>query len=146
LFPKNIDGTDPALGARKVRKLPTRTSPPIPAGGLLSSVLILAREEVIAALLGLMVELRGMKPRFLGEKESITDALKREGHVPVLIDCDHPDCTEETISQILEGGGDPVLFSPSRMQADVKRLASRYGTKSFTLPTDPDTFGRLLGS
>ena len=107
-------------------------------------MLILAREEVIAALLGLMVELRGMKPRFLGEKESIAEALKREGHVPVLIDCDHPDCTEETISRILKDGGDPVLFSAFRMQADVKRLALRYGTKSFTLPTDPDTFGRLL--
>jgi hypothetical protein len=112
----------------------------------LSNVLILAREEVIAALLGLMVELRGMKPRFLQEKESIKDALAREGHVPVLIDCDHPDCTEETIAHILKGGGKPVLFSPFRMQADVTRLASRYGTKSFTLPTDPDTFGRLLKS
>ena len=110
----------------------------------MSKVLILAREEVIAALLGLMVELRGMKPRFLGEKESIADALGREGHIPVLIDCDHPDCTEETISRILKGGGDPVLFSPYRMKADVTKLASRYGTKSFTLPTDPDTFSRLL--
>ena len=110
----------------------------------MSDVLILAREEVIAALLGLMVELRGMKPRFLGETESITDVLGREGHIPVLIDCDHPDCTEETISRILKSGGDPVLFSPNRMKADVAKLASRYGTKSFTLPTDPESFGRLL--
>jgi len=146
LFRKNIDRTDPALGASEVRKLPTRRGLHSPRGGPLSNVLILAREEVIAALLGLMVELRGMKPRFLGEKESIADALEREGHVPVLIDCDHPECTEETISRILEGGGDPVLFSPFRMKADVTRLASRYGTKSFTLPTDPDTFGRLLKS
>ena len=109
-------------------------------------MLIVAREEVIAALLGLMVELRGLKPRFLAEEESITEALKREGHVPVLIDCDHPDCTEETVSRIRRGGGEPVLFSPFRLQADVKRLASRYGTKSFTLPTDPDTFDRLLKS
>jgi DNA-binding NtrC family response regulator len=112
----------------------------------LSDVLILAREEVVAALLGLMVELRGMRPRFLEEGESIADALEREGRIPVLIDCDHPDCTEETISRIVKGGGDPVLFSPYQMQADVTRLASRYGTKSFTLPTDPDTFGRLLKS
>jgi hypothetical protein len=112
----------------------------------LSDVLILARDEVIGALLGLMVELRGLKPRFLSEGESISAALKREGHVPVLIDCDHPDCTEENISLILKGGGDPVLFSPVRMQVEVTKLASHYHTKSFTLPTDPDTFGRLLKS
>lgn len=126
--------------------MPTRTSPPSPPVVWLSSVLIVAREEVIAALLGLMVELRGMKPRFLGERESIADALEREGHVPVLIDCDHPECTEATISRIIESGGDPVLFSPYRMRAEVAKLASRYGTKSFSLPTDPETFGRLLKS
>ena len=108
-------------------------------------MLILAREEVVAALLGLMVELRGMKPRFLAEGETVTDALGR-ARIPVLIDCDHADCTAETIELIREGGGEPILFSPSRMQTEVTSLASRYRTGSFTLPTDPDTFGRLLTS
>jgi hypothetical protein len=112
----------------------------------LANVLILAREEVVAALLGLMVELRGMKPKFIGEDESIADAVKRAGHIPVLIDCDHPNCTEETIALIKKSGGEPVLFSPFRMQPEVTHLASRYRAKSFTLPTDPDTFGRLLKS
>ena len=109
-------------------------------------MLILAREDVVAALLGLMVELRGMEPRFLTEGESVSDALRAEGHIPVLIDCDHPDCTEQNIELIRASGGEPVLFSPFRMQTEVTRLASRHRTKSFTLPTDPDTFGRLLNS
>ena len=109
-------------------------------------MLILAREEVVAALLGLMVELRGMQPSFLGEDESVADAVKRGGRAPVLIDCDHPDCTEDIIAAIRKAGGDPVLFSPFRMQSEVTRLASRYGVKSFTLPTDPETFARLLKS
>jgi tRNA pseudouridine-54 N-methylase len=112
----------------------------------LANVLILAREEVVAALLGLMVELRGMQPEFLQEGESVAEAVDRVGHVPVLIDCDHPGCTEENISLIRESGGEPVVFSPFRMQTEVTRLAARYRTKSFTLPTDPDTFGRLLKS
>ncbi|HEX6626466.1 MAG TPA: hypothetical protein VF105_00800 [Gemmatimonadaceae bacterium] len=112
----------------------------------MANVLILAREEVVAALLGLMVELRGMQPKFLGEDESVADAVKRERPSPVLIDCDHPDCTEDIIAMIRKTGGDPVLFSPYRMQSEVTRLASRYGVKSFTLPTDPDTFARLLKS
>ena len=109
-------------------------------------MLILAREEVVAALLGLMVELRGMQPRFLGEEETVAEAVRRSGHTPVLIDCDHPDCTEENIILIRENGGEPVLFSPFRMQSEVTNLATRYGTRSFTLPTDPDTFARLLNS
>jgi len=111
-----------------------------------ANVLILAREEVVAALLGLMVELRGLQPEFLAEDESVANAIKREGPSPVLIDCDHPDCTEDIIAMIRKAGGDPVLFSPHRMQSEVTRLAARYGVKSFTLPTDPDTFARLLKS
>jgi len=109
-------------------------------------VLILAREEVVAALLGLMVELRGMQPSFLKEGESVADAVERVGNTLVLIDCDHPGCTEEGIALIRKIGGEPIVFSPSRMQAEVTRLAARYRTRSFTLPTDPDTFGRLLKS
>ena len=117
-----------------------------PSVGALANVLILAREEVVAALLGLMVELRGMQPKFLKEGESVADALKRAGKTSVLIDCDHPGCTEEIIAQIKKSGGEPVIFSPFRMETEVTRLAARYRTKSFTLPTDPDTFSKLLKS
>jgi hypothetical protein len=111
----------------------------------LEKVLILAREEVVAALLGLMVELRGMEPRFLGDGETVIEAISRT-QAPVLIDCDHEDCTAETIELIRKGGGEPILFSPFRMQTEVTRLASRYRVRSFTLPADPETFGRLLKS
>jgi len=107
------------------------------------NVLILAREEVVAALLGLMVELRGMQPRFLTENESVMDVLDRDREV-VLIDCDHPACQAETIELIKKSGGEPVLFSPFRFQAEVTNLARRYGVKSFTLPIDTESFDRLL--
>ena len=127
--------------------MPTGTDSPVPLPvDLLAKVLILAREEVVAALLGLMVELRGMQPEFLKEGELVADALKRAGKTRVLIDCDHPGCTEEIIAQIKKSGGEPVIFSPYRMEAEVTNLAARYRTKSFTLPTDPDSFGRLLKS
>jgi DNA-binding NtrC family response regulator len=111
---------------------------------LLSSVLILAREEVVAALLGLMVELRGLQPRFLGREESVEDAIARGPLVAVVIDCDHPDCSESLLQAIRNAGAQPILFSPFRMQSEVKEVAARHGTRSFTLPTDPDTFGRML--
>jgi len=107
------------------------------------NVLILAREEVVAALLGLMVELRGMQPRFLTENESVMDVLDRDREV-VLIDCDHPACQAETIELIKKSGGEPVLFSPFRFQAEVTNLARGYGVKSFTLPIDAESFDRVL--
>jgi DNA-binding response OmpR family regulator len=107
-------------------------------------VLILAREEVVAALLGLMVELRGLQPRFLGREESVEDAIRREPLAAVVIDCDHPGCSERLLQAIRKTGAQPILFSPFRMQSEVREVAARHGTRSFTLPTDPDTFGRML--
>ena len=112
---------------------------------VLSNVLILAREDVIAALLGLMVELRGMQPQFIAEGEPLATAHDG-GQMPVLIDCDHPDCNAETLELIRKRGGEPILFSPFRLQAEVTRLASRYGTRCFTLPTDPEALNKLLMS
>ena len=80
-------------------------------------VLILAREEVVAALLGLMVE---------------------------LIDCDHPDCTDALIDTIRRLDATPILFSPFRMQSEVRAVAARHRVRAFTLPTDPGTFGKMF--
>jgi DNA-binding NtrC family response regulator len=110
----------------------------------LSDVLILAREEVVAALLGLMVELRGSHPRFLEREESVEDAIGRESFDAVVIDCDHPECTDRLLDAIRNTGAVPILFSPFRIEPEVLEVAARHGTRSFTLPTDPDTFGKML--
>jgi len=110
------------------------------------TVLILAREEVVAALLGMMVELRGLKPSFLGRTEAAEDAILREKPHTVIIDCDHPDCRDSLVEAIMRAGAVPVLFSPFRMQSEVRSIAARHGVKSFTLPTDTDTFARMFDS
>ena len=110
----------------------------------LGSVLILAREEVVAALLGLMVELRGLQPKFLGRDETVEGAIGRGPFAAVIVDCDHPGCGESMLTAIRKAGATPILFSPFRMQSEVREVAARHGTRSFTLPTDPDTFGRML--
>jgi DNA-binding NtrC family response regulator len=113
---------------------------------VVGTVLILAREEVVAALLGMMVELRGLKPRFLGRSETAEDAIVREMPRTVIIDCDHPDCRDSLVEAIMRAGAVPVLFSPFRMQSEVRSAAARHGVRSFTLPTDIDTFARMLDS
>jgi DNA-binding response OmpR family regulator len=110
----------------------------------LGKVIILAREEVVAALLGLMVELQGLQPKFLGRTEDVEDAILREKPRAVVIDCDHPDCRDELLETIRKAGALPVLFSPFRMQPEVKSVAERHGIRSFTLPTDAGTFGKVL--
>jgi DNA-binding NtrC family response regulator len=109
----------------------------------LDNVLIVAREEIVAALLGLMVELRNLQPKFLGRDESVEDVIAREPFEAVVIDCDYPEC-DRLVDAIRKTGALPILFSPFRMQAEVKEVAARHGSRSFTLPTDPDTFGRML--
>ena len=110
----------------------------------MGKVIILAREEVVAALLGLMVELQGLQPKFLGRAEDVGDAILREKPRAVVIDCDHPDCRDELLEAIKKIGALPVLFSPFRMQPEVKSVAERHGIRSFTLPTDAGTFGKVL--
>lgn len=107
-------------------------------------MLILAREEVVAALLGLMVELRGLEPRFLAKAELAEDAILREKPSAVIIDCDHPDCGDALLKIIRKTGAAPIMFSPFRMQSEVHSFAARHGVRSFTLPTDANTFARVL--
>ncbi|HYS68971.1 MAG TPA: hypothetical protein VEM14_01940 [Gemmatimonadaceae bacterium] len=109
-------------------------------------VLILAREEVVAALLGLMVEVSGFEPRFTRTDQSAEDAVKGSRLHAVLVDCDHPDFSGDLIGVIKESGAQPILFSPFRMHSEVTRLAALHETRSFTLPTEPITFGRILRS
>ena len=107
-------------------------------------MLILAREEVVAALLGMLVELKGLQPKFLGRAEPIEDAILREKPRAVVIDCDHPDYRDELLETIKKTGSLPVLFSPFRMPPELRSAAERHGIRSFTLPTDVGTFGKVL--
>ncbi|HUQ97840.1 MAG TPA: hypothetical protein VM166_00210 [Gemmatimonadaceae bacterium] len=110
----------------------------------MQKVLILAREEVVAALLGLLVELSGFEPYFVAEHESISAAVNRGGHRVVIIDCDHAECGDTLIDAIKRVGATPILFSPFRMEGELRDRAGRFGTGAFTLPTDPETFSQLL--
>jgi DNA-binding response OmpR family regulator len=110
----------------------------------LGSVLILAREELVAALLGMLVEIKGLQPIFLGKAEPAEDAILREKPRAVIIDCDHPQYGDPLLQTIRMTGALPILFSPSRMQPELRSVADRHGLRSFTLPTDVGTFGNVL--
>jgi DNA-binding response OmpR family regulator len=119
-------------------------SPYICGSVALENVLILARDEVVAALLGLLVELRGFQPKFPEANESAGGVLARERFHAVVVDCDHPEYSEQLLSEIKKIAAQPILFSPFRLSTELQRVAARHGARSFTLPTDPETFGRIL--
>jgi hypothetical protein len=110
-----------------------------------ATVLILAREEVVAALLGLLVELRGYQPVYAHRGETAAEACARLRCDKMVIDCDHWECSEEALGTLKKAGVKLVLFSPSRGPADMRRASGSLGIQSFTLPIGPDAFGKLLG-
>jgi DNA-binding NtrC family response regulator len=136
------DGRQNGIGS-SVHKLPVRQRFYL-GWSELGKVLILAREEVVAALLGLMVELRGLEPVYLAKAEIAEEVIRRQRPEVVVVDCDHQDCTESLLAAVRESGAKPILFSPFRFEAEVRRVAARHGVESFTLPTDPESFGRML--
>lgn len=109
-------------------------------------MLILAREEVVAALLGLLVELKGFKPCFPERHQSPADAISGGRFALVVIDCDYPGCDEELLGRIDASAARAVFFSPLRRREEVNDLAAHYAARWFTLPTDPESFGKILES
>lgn len=110
----------------------------------MDTVLILAREEVVAALLGLLVELSGHRPVFAQRDESAADACARLSCAKLVIDCDHWECSRKMLGELLRSGKKILLFSPSRSVAETNRAAAALGLASFTLPIGPEAFRKLL--
>ncbi|MDQ6716803.1 MAG: hypothetical protein M3Z17_00490 [Gemmatimonadota bacterium] len=110
----------------------------------METVLILARDEVVAALLGLLVELCGHRPVFANRGESVADACERASCEKLVIDCDHWECSQKMLGELHRSGKKIVLFSPSRSAAETSRSATPLALKSFTLPIGPEAFGKLL--
>lgn len=114
------------------------------AGDAMEKVLILAREDVVGALLGLLVELRGLEPKYVEGAEPVRETIAREHPAFVVLDCDYQDCGEHLLALIRKSGATPVLFSSARLPAELAVFARRHKIRSFSLPTDGDTFGRML--
>ena len=111
----------------------------------MATVLILAREEVVAALLGLLVELHGYQPVYAHRGETAAEACTRVHCNKVVIDCDHWECNEKCLATLQKAGVKVVLFSPSRAPSDLNGSTGELGIQTFTLPIGPEAFGKLLG-
>lgn len=110
------------------------------------SVLVLAREPVIAALLGMLIELEGYQPHFPGKGESIDDALLRL-RPPIILcaDCELADVpTDLFFARVARARARVVLFGSPAAAATVRALAAERGLPFFLLPTELDALARAL--
>lgn len=108
------------------------------------SVLILAREELIAALLGLLVETTGHSVSFAQPKERSAEAMRRLRPGVAIVDCDHRDCTGDLVKAANEVGARLILFSASREPEYVRRIAAPSHSDSFTFPIEPPQLDSLI--
>ena len=108
------------------------------------SVLILAREELISALLGLLVETAGHSVSFAAPKESSRDAMRRIRPNVVIVDCDHRDCTGDLVKAANEVGAQLILFSASREPEYVRKVAAPSHSQSFTFPIEPPRLDSMI--
>lgn len=126
----------PALTEQGVRKLP-RQGQSISIQADVATVLIFAREEVVAALLGLLVELSGYQPAFAHNGETPAAACARLGCSKLIVDCDNWECSDKALGALQQTAVKIVLFSPSRLPSDKIRTMDALGIRAFTLPIGP---------
>lgn len=107
-------------------------------------VLILAREELISALVGLLVETTGHTVFFAKPEERAEDALRRVSPQVVIVDCDHRECTEDLVQAANEVGARLILFSASRDPEYVRKVAAPSHSQSFTFPIEPPRLDSMI--
>src|SRR5687767_9946685 len=108
------------------------------------SVLVLAREELISALLGLLVESTGHKVSFAAPDEVSDVAVRRVRPAVIVVDCDHRDCTEDLVRAAREVGARLILFSASREPDYVRKIAAPSRSQSFTFPIEPPRLDSMI--
>lgn len=108
------------------------------------SVLVLAREELIAALLGLLVETTGHTVDFAKPGEASVAAMRRLRPGVIIVDCDHSDCTEDLVRAAREVGARLILYSAAREPEYVRKVAAPSRSQSFTFPIEPPQLDALI--
>ena len=110
-----------------------------------STVLVVAKDRLIAALLGALVELSGRRVAFRSDNEGIDSAVRRVTAELVLFDCalGISTCAEIAATARLEGAR-LLMFSASHTEREARDIATLYGALCFVLPVKPREFMELV--
>lgn len=112
---------------------------------LQSTVLVVAKDRFIAALLGALTELSGRRVALRLDNEGIDSAVRRTTAELVLFDCalGISMCAEVAATARLEGAR-LLMFSASHTEREARDIASLYGAQCFVLPVKPREFMELV--
>jgi len=111
-----------------------------------TKVLILARESVIAALIGLLLELEAYEPVFPEPDERHEDAIQRvRPPLVVILDGESDEARSDLFhARAAQGGARVVLFSEPVAAAAVRAVARERQLPFFAMPVDRATLGTVL--
>jgi DNA-binding NtrC family response regulator len=113
-----------------------------------TKVLILARETVIAALIGLLLELEDYEPVFAEPGERAEDAIARvRPPLVIVLDGQLDEARSDLFfARAAAAHARVVLFSEPLAAADVRAAARVRRLPFFAMPVDRATLGRLLAT
>jgi hypothetical protein len=109
-----------------------------------SKILILAQEPLVAALLGLLIELGRYKPAFAHPNESPEDAVRRVRPVLVILLDGSLDAASSDVFHARTKGTPVILFATPATTGRIRALALERRLPWFTLPVDRATITRLI--
>ncbi|HJU68652.1 MAG TPA: hypothetical protein VJ650_10450 [Gemmatimonadaceae bacterium] len=110
----------------------------------ITKVLILAREPLVAALVGMLLELEKYEPAFALPDESPEEAVRRvRPFLVLLLDGDFEEASSDVFHARLKGTP-VVLFATPRTEAAVRTVANERRLPWFTMPVNRKTLGRMI--
>jgi len=121
-------------------------SPPPPLPYRAARVLVLASDTVIAAFLGMLLELEGYEPAFAEPGETSDAAVARlRPPLIVCIDCELPEAESDIFFARAEHHGAVIVaFGAPGREERVRALAAERDIPYFVLPSDRATLGAAL--
>ena len=111
-----------------------------------TKVLVVARETVIAALIGMLLELEDYEPVFAEPDEQPEDAVRRL-RPPLVIVLDGELAAARSdlfFARAVATGARVVLFSEPLAADDVRAVARERRLPFFAMPVDRETLGHAL--
>jgi DNA-binding response OmpR family regulator len=110
-----------------------------------TTVLVLAKDRFVAALLGALVELSGRAPVFPREGEPATLAAQRIRADLILLDCALGSTSCASVSSASrEAGTRLLMFSAAHTEPETRDIANQHGIDAFALPVSPREFAGHL--
>ena len=109
-----------------------------------TDVLIISTDATIGSLLSVLLELNGLRVCFY-EGGPLSSAVERCRPLAAIADCDHSAaCEPAAIAELRAHGVRPILFSPKRLDAEVRERAEAEGVPWFVLPMRHAELGALV--